>query len=63
MDIKDVTGEEGRAALDLLENLSFQTQGTISGQHELLGNLLSFKAKLAAALAEENGEAETAPDG
>lgn len=60
MDIKAVTLEEAREAHNFLEGVPFQTQGTIAAQYEMLSNLMSFKAKLAAAIKEEN-EAELAP--
>ena len=64
MDIKAVTLEEAQAAQDFLENVPFESRGTIAAKYEMLSNLVSFQAKLAAAIKEEksvNDETPVAP--
>ena len=59
MDI-NVTLEEARAMMNLLETVPVQSRGTIDEQCVMYANLSSFAAKLAAAIKGED-ETELAP--
>ena len=61
MDIKEVTNEEARAMMSLLETVPVQSRGTIDEQCVMYANLSSFAAKLAVAINEEEDAAELAP--
>ncbi len=57
MDI-NVTVEEARATLNLLETVPVQSRGTIDEQCVMYANLSSFAAKLAVAIQEEKSGEE-----
>jgi len=56
MDI-NVTLEEARAMMSLLETVPVQSRGTIDEQCVMYANLSSFAAKLAVAIAREEEDA------
>ena len=60
MDI-NVTLEEARAMMNLLETVPVQARGTIDEQCVMYANLSAFAAKLAVAIKEEEGATELAP--
>lgn len=60
MDI-NVTLEEARATMNLLETVPVQSRGTIDEQCMMYANLSSFAAKLAVAINKEEDAADMAP--
>lgn len=64
MDIKEITIQEAREMMKLLEAVPVQSRGTIDEQCVMYANLSSFAAKLAVAIKEEKSmkdETELAP--
>ena len=53
MDIKEVTIQEAREMMKLLEAVPVQSRGTIDEQCVMYANLSSFAAKLAVAIEKE----------
>ena len=53
MDINNVTLEEARAMMSLLETVPVQSRGTIDEQCVMYANLSAFTAKLAVAIEKE----------
>ena len=60
MDI-NVTLEEARAMMNLLETVPVQSRGTIDEQCVMYANLSGFAAKLAIAINKEKDESKLAP--